>query len=504
MSRNKRCSRRRRRKRSHAKKMKQIIYKCASCASSIDKRAKGRGVDWQSRLQPTRKSVASLFTASKNGKKEDRHATDFQCSKTSISTNEFTDTFNSLGSSVDPVKQPDIRYYGLHNLGATCYLNAVLQTLFMTKQFREAVESPTLSDHLRSVFKMLKEGTTDVGNELLKSLGITNTNEQQDAAEYFQKIVSSCNITKIYHGTLRDSTKCLKKGHTNGSESSFVILPLALESRRSYSVEDGWKQFFKPSFLNGDNQLYCDDCDEKTDAEAVCELVSYPEVLTLQLKRFYFDYNYMMYMKNNCKVEIPVELVTQKYTYELYAIIKHKGSVKFGHYYTIIKSFEGGKWYHFDDSRVTEENPKIYNEKTIKSDYAFMLMYTKRSGGKEHTQGAEGGAGTGGQGAADRCITPDLAGDSLNAVRSVRVKNYVTAENAGDSVSGERCTDEVSKIVQHPVKATKKEQRKHERGAARDTGSKQHLKNSGKAGHEDRVDRVPFNKAGNRDYHTQY
>uniref|UniRef100_A0A3B3SSR8 USP domain-containing protein n=1 Tax=Paramormyrops kingsleyae TaxID=1676925 RepID=A0A3B3SSR8_9TELE len=31
-------------------------------------------------------------------------------------------------------------YYGLQNLRATCYLNAVLQTLFMTKQFREAVE----------------------------------------------------------------------------------------------------------------------------------------------------------------------------------------------------------------------------------------------------------------------------------------------------------------------------------------------------------------------------
>ncbi len=30
-------------------------------------------------------------------------------------------------------------YSGLVNQGATCYLNAVLQTLFMTKKFREAI-----------------------------------------------------------------------------------------------------------------------------------------------------------------------------------------------------------------------------------------------------------------------------------------------------------------------------------------------------------------------------
>ncbi|XP_048826990.1 ubiquitin carboxyl-terminal hydrolase 47-like [Brienomyrus brachyistius] len=571
MPRNKRCSKTRRRKRSHAKKMQQILYKCVFCASTTDKRADCRRAGRQSRSS---QAVQYFLTASKggsiefsnslwrradpeelsgissqNGKKENRHPTDFHCSKTpsvvgadrpagrkeagndeagrrksgktgdllrgrwlresqdiatSVSTNEFTDTSNSLGSSVDPVDPPDMRYYGLHNLGATCYLNAVLQTLFMTKQFREAVESLTLSDHLRSLFKMLKEATTDVGNELLTSLGITNKNEQQDAAEYFQKIVSLCNITEIYHGTLRDSTKCLKKGHKSESESPFVILPLALESRQSYSVMDGWNQFFKSSVLNGDNQLYCDDCDEKTDAETVCELVRYPEVLTLQLKRFYFDFNDMMYRKTNCTVEIPVELqVTQEFTYELYAIIEHRGSVKSGHYYTNIKSFEGGKWYHFDDSRVFQCDPKIYNEKTIKSDYAYMLMYTKRPGGKEHTQGAEGDAGAGGQGGADRCIISGLAGDNLNATRGVRVKNYVIAENAGDSVSGESFTDGVSETVQHAVKATRNAQRQH-KCASRNTGSKQQLKNNGKAGHEDRVDDVPFNKAGNRDYHTQY
>uniref|UniRef100_A0A3P9NCY2 USP domain-containing protein n=1 Tax=Poecilia reticulata TaxID=8081 RepID=A0A3P9NCY2_POERE len=32
------------------------------------------------------------------------------------------------------------RYHGLKNQGATCYLNSVLQVLYMTKDFREAVK----------------------------------------------------------------------------------------------------------------------------------------------------------------------------------------------------------------------------------------------------------------------------------------------------------------------------------------------------------------------------
>ena len=39
--------------------------------------------------------------------------------------------------------------------------------------------------------------------------------------------------------------------------------------------------------------------------------------------------------------------------YDAYAVSNHYGSVGFGHYTAYGKNQETGKWYYFDDSRVT-------------------------------------------------------------------------------------------------------------------------------------------------------
>ncbi|XP_043099093.1 ubiquitin carboxyl-terminal hydrolase 21-like [Puntigrus tetrazona] len=43
--------------------------------------------------------------------------------------------------SPDIYDKSEVQYNGLKNQGATCYLNAVLQCLFMTPKFKEAVKS---------------------------------------------------------------------------------------------------------------------------------------------------------------------------------------------------------------------------------------------------------------------------------------------------------------------------------------------------------------------------
>lgn len=44
----------------------------------------------------------------------------------------------------DPLQTPPsqtLKYLGLSNQGATCYMNSLLQTLFMTPEFRKALYS---------------------------------------------------------------------------------------------------------------------------------------------------------------------------------------------------------------------------------------------------------------------------------------------------------------------------------------------------------------------------
>ena len=59
--------------------------------------------------------------------------------------------------------------------------------------------------------------------------------------------------------------------------------------------EEALSQFIQPETLDGDNgdnwdnQYDCKKCDKKVDAQKGLKFTEFPYLLTLQLKRFYFD-----------------------------------------------------------------------------------------------------------------------------------------------------------------------------------------------------------------------
>ncbi|XP_073671476.1 uncharacterized protein [Paramisgurnus dabryanus] len=295
------------------------------------------------------------------------------------------------------VKPGDKGYAGLQNQGATCYLNTVLQILFMTKEFREAAEryllnNSTINNHIAQLFERLKSGERNI----VTTEGITselkiNVHKQDDAAKCLQKILNVVDpkMSEIFQGIKVDTTTCINPPNYHKpleQVKSFFILSISLESDTNINLQSCFNSYFKSICMRGEGQqIYCKDCRMMMDTDMSCSLEKVPSVLVLHLERFELDYDTMCCIKNHSTVQIPAQLCIEEqvvkdktginHMYDLYAIANHFGSLNGGHFYANIKSFENQKWYQFNDSDVNKITGDL--DKDLFSEEAYLILYKK-------------------------------------------------------------------------------------------------------------------------------
>jgi len=105
---------------------------------------------------------------------------------------------------------------------------------------------------------------------------------------------------------------------------------------------------------------------------------SFPNILAIDLKRFN-----NRFQKNQIYVTFPLDNLDlsayvigykkDNFKYELYGVCNHSGGVMGGHYTSYVKN-ANGKWYHYNDTSVSEVG---INESII-SPKAYVLFYRKK------------------------------------------------------------------------------------------------------------------------------
>ncbi|XP_074132885.1 ubiquitin carboxyl-terminal hydrolase 47 isoform X5 [Sminthopsis crassicaudata] len=341
------------------------------------------------------------------------------------STNDYVNQSYSYSSILN---KSETGYVGLVNQAMTCYLNSLLQTLFMTPEFRNALykwefeeseEDPVTSIpyQLQRLFVLLQTSkkraieTTDV----TRSFGWDSSEAWQqhdvqelcrvmfDALEQKWKQTEQADlINELYQGKLKDYVRCLECGYEGWRIDTYLDIPLVIRpygaSQAFASVEEALQAFIQPEILDGPNQYFCEQCKKKCDARKGLRFLHFPYLLTLQLKRFDFDYTTMHRIKLNDRMTFPEELDMSTFidvedenslVYELFSVMVHSGSAAGGHYYACIKSFSDEQWYSFNDqhvSRITQEDIKkthggssgsrgYYSSAFASSTNAYMLIY---------------------------------------------------------------------------------------------------------------------------------
>jgi ubiquitin carboxyl-terminal hydrolase 8 len=162
-------------------------------------------------------------------------------------------------------------------------------------------------------------------------------------------------------------------------EPYFMIdLPIP-DNNKSPTLIDCFNLYVEGEVLEGENGWYNEETKEKINIRKKIQFWSFPNILVIDFKRFN-----ARFQKNQIHISFPLDDLDlseyiigykkEMYKYELYGVCNHSGGVMGGHYTSYVKN-ANGKWYHYNDTSVSE----IAHIESIITPKAYVLFYRKKS-----------------------------------------------------------------------------------------------------------------------------
>ena len=193
-------------------------------------------------------------------------------------------------------------------------------------------------------------------------------------------------IEALFVSTLSQTLICAVCGDhsTTGSTEYSIGVPFGRPTSLIDLIRSG--NVLGPDTVPGSR---CSKCNHQADRQRLKRIVTPPEILVVQIRRFTSDQSTHWQPKVR-KEDIPFSerldlslFIDGQATlkYRLFAVVHHAGTMNNGHYITVARG-PGGNWEEINDSRVQTKGVRMGNAMKPGKGWSPYLLFWERVGGE--------------------------------------------------------------------------------------------------------------------------